>query len=91
MTNMNPSCHTLLTVAALAAATAITGAVAPASAGKEVFVRTKPHVNVSGSGASRQTMNLAGSPAAKARKWCGPGGRLCIENGRWTWKKKKKK
>lgn len=25
-----------------------------------------------------------------ARKWCGPGGRLCIEDGRWTWKKKRR-
>jgi hypothetical protein len=91
MTNVSPSYRTLLTTAALAAATAITGAAAPASAGKEVFVRTKPHVNVSGSGASRRVMDLAASPSAQARKWCGPGGRLCIENGRWTWKKKKKK
>ncbi len=91
MTTLNRSRRAFLTLAALTAGTAIIGTATPASAGKEVFVRSKPHVNVSGASGSRGAMDLSANTGAQARKWCGPGGRLCIEDGRWTWKKKKKK
>ena len=35
--------------------------------------------------------NLSSANQNTARKWCGPGGRLCIENGRWTWKPRRRR
>ncbi len=79
---------TFLILAAGSVAASLTFGATSAMAGKEVFVRTKPHVNVAKPAA---TGKFAAETPTVARKWCGPGGRLCIENGRWTWKKKKKK
>jgi len=88
MTNMFVDRRPVLALAGLCGMAVAQFEASPASAGKSMFQRSKPHV------AASQTADggrLSGGAGATARKWCGPGGRLCIEDGRWTWKKKKKK